>query len=124
MERQREMHDRWMLSGGSREATGEHRTGKDRAIGLSQHSEAALFVLPRKGLCPRTEWRVLTLPCRRRAHVKRREAQGCNISSSKRWGDGVRQRQLDEAKGGQDEGDNDAGKRHHLPNPKGGKCWP
>jgi hypothetical protein len=33
--------------------------------------------------------------------VKRREAQGCNISCSKRWGDGVRQRQLDEAKGGQ-----------------------
>ncbi|GAA5970903.1 hypothetical protein JCM8115_007035 [Rhodotorula mucilaginosa] len=46
-----------------------------------------------------------------RAHVKRREAQGCNISCSKRWGDGVRQRQLDEAKGGQDEGDNDAASR-------------
>ncbi|GAA5979615.1 hypothetical protein JCM10908_002983 [Rhodotorula pacifica] len=46
-----------------------------------------------------------------RAHVKRREGNGCNISSSKRWDDGVRQRQLKSAADGQDQGDNDVASR-------------
>ncbi|GAA5864768.1 hypothetical protein JCM3774_006068 [Rhodotorula dairenensis] len=46
-----------------------------------------------------------------RAHVKRREGNGCNITCSKRWGDGVRQRQLKSAAEGQDQGDNDPASR-------------
>lgn len=49
-----------------------------------------------------------------RAHVKRREGNGCNITCSKRWGDGVRQRQLKSAVEGQDQGDNDPGALYNV----------
>lgn len=42
-----------------------------------------------------------------RAHVKRREGNGCNLSASDRWSAGIQQRRMSAAAKDQDDGKND-----------------
>ncbi|CDR36630.1 RHTO0S02e04720g2_1 [Rhodotorula toruloides] len=52
-----------------------------------------------------------SIQSRYRHHVDQRTANGCNMSSSKRWKDGMKQRQMSEAGHDQDKGKNDAASR-------------
>ncbi|BGO97282.1 hypothetical protein NBRC10513v2_001202 [Rhodotorula toruloides] len=52
-----------------------------------------------------------SIQSRYRQHVDQRTANGCNMSSSKRWKDGMKQRQMSEAGHDQDKGKNDAASR-------------
>lgn len=52
-----------------------------------------------------------SIQSRYRQHVDRRNDEGCNISGSKRWKDGMKQRQMSEAGHEQDTGKNDSASR-------------